>query len=87
LAKSLQSALNWLVDNYPRLADWAASARRVASLELALDALERAEGCHGGRIVRGRGKDAALRLRDVIGGVVALAIRNSSSAGLLPPPG
>jgi vitamin B12/bleomycin/antimicrobial peptide transport system ATP-binding/permease protein len=61
----VQSALNWLVDNYPRLADWAASARRVASLELALDALERAEGCHGGRIVRGRGKDAALRLRDV----------------------
>src|SRR5262249_15489084 len=25
----VQSALNWLVDNYPRLADWAASARRV----------------------------------------------------------
>jgi putative ATP-binding cassette transporter len=61
----VQSALNWLVDNYPRLADWAASARRVASLELALDALERAEVRHGGRIVRGRGKDAALRLRDV----------------------
>jgi putative ATP-binding cassette transporter len=38
----VQSALNWFVDNYPRLADWAASARRVASLELALDGLERA---------------------------------------------
>jgi putative ATP-binding cassette transporter len=38
----VQSALNWLVDNYPRLADWVASARRVASLELALDGLERA---------------------------------------------
>src|SRR5215471_3432513 len=61
----VQSAFNWLVDNYPRLADWAASARRVASLELALDALERAESRHGGRIARGGGKDAALRLRDV----------------------
>jgi vitamin B12/bleomycin/antimicrobial peptide transport system ATP-binding/permease protein len=61
----VQSALNWLVDNYPRLADWAASARRVASLELALDGLERAEIRHSGRITRGGGKDAALRLRDV----------------------
>jgi hypothetical protein len=33
----VQSALNWLVDNYPRLADWAASARRVASLKRSLD--------------------------------------------------
>src|SRR5215831_5094267 len=61
----VQSALSWLVDNYPRLADWAASARRVASLELALDALECAEMRHGGRVARGDGKGAALRLRDV----------------------
>jgi ABC-type uncharacterized transport system fused permease/ATPase subunit len=27
----VQGAFNWLVDNYPRLADWTASARRVAS--------------------------------------------------------
>ena len=25
----VQAAFNWLVDNYPRLADWAASARNV----------------------------------------------------------
>jgi len=25
----VQAAFNWLVDNYPRLADWTASARRV----------------------------------------------------------
>jgi len=61
----VQSALNWLVENYARLADWAASARRVASLELALDTLERAEIRRGGRIARGGGKEAALRLRDV----------------------
>jgi hypothetical protein len=26
----VQSALNWMVDNYPRLAEWVASARREA---------------------------------------------------------
>src|SRR5262245_25354239 len=61
----VQSALNWLVDNYPRLADWAASARRVASLKLSLDALERAEGRRVGRITRGAGTETALRLRNV----------------------
>ena len=61
----VQSALNWLVDNYPRLADWAASTRRIASLEAALDALERAETCPVGRITCREGKDAALRLRNV----------------------
>jgi putative ATP-binding cassette transporter len=39
----VQSAFGWLVDNYPRLADWNASARRVASLMTSLDGLERAE--------------------------------------------
>jgi putative ATP-binding cassette transporter len=38
----VQAAFNWLVDNYPRLADWAASARRVSSFMVSLDALERA---------------------------------------------
>jgi hypothetical protein len=28
----VQTGFNWLVDNYPRLVDWAAWARRVASL-------------------------------------------------------
>jgi vitamin B12/bleomycin/antimicrobial peptide transport system ATP-binding/permease protein len=61
----VQSALNWLVDNYPRLADWAASARRVASLKLSLDVLDRAEIRCAGRIKRREGKHAALRLRNV----------------------
>src|SRR6185503_10444448 len=47
----VQGAFNWLVDNYPRLADWTASARRTASLMVSLDALERAEQGDGvGRI-------------------------------------
>jgi vitamin B12/bleomycin/antimicrobial peptide transport system ATP-binding/permease protein len=62
---TVQSALNWLVDNFPRLADWTASARRVASLKLSLDALERTETCRVGRINRSEGKDAVLRLRNV----------------------
>src|SRR5262249_18813030 len=39
----VQAAFNWLVDNYPKMADWTASARRVASLMAALDDLEHAE--------------------------------------------
>ena len=35
----VQGAFNWLVDNYPKMADWTASARRVASLMVALDDL------------------------------------------------
>lgn len=61
----VQAAFNWLVDNYPRLADWSACARRVASLMVSLDALERAEaGDSFNRIKRGETRDAALRLRD-----------------------
>ena len=40
----VQSAFNWFTDNYARLAEWAASANRVASLLLALDRVDRADG-------------------------------------------
>jgi vitamin B12/bleomycin/antimicrobial peptide transport system ATP-binding/permease protein len=63
----VQGAFNWLVDNYPRLADWTASARRAASLMVSLDALERAEQGDGvGRITRSNdGEGASIRLRDL----------------------
>jgi putative ATP-binding cassette transporter len=65
----VQGAFNWLVDNYPRLADWTASARRVSSLMVSLDALERAESGEGiGRIERGDTDDrseTALRLSNL----------------------
>ncbi len=63
----VQTAFNWLVDNYPRFADWAASARRVASLHVSLDGLEKAEQAGAwGRIERGdAGEGMALELRDV----------------------
>jgi putative ATP-binding cassette transporter len=62
----VQTAFSWLVDNYPRLAEWSACARRSASLMVSLDALERAEAGDGaGRIGHGEDRRAALRLRDL----------------------
>jgi putative ATP-binding cassette transporter len=62
----VQVAFNWLVENYPRLADWTASACRLASLLVSLDRLERAESEETtGRIVRKPAEDGALRLRDL----------------------
>ncbi len=62
----VQAAFSWLVDNYPRLADWAASAQRVASLLYSLDSLQEAEQGEGfGRIQRGEMQGAALRLHDL----------------------
>ena len=60
-------AFGWLVDNYPRLADWSASARRTASLMVSLDALERAETGEGvGRIEHGQTEgEVAMRLRNL----------------------
>lgn len=43
----VQSAFGWLVDNYPRLAEWTAGARRIASLMVSLDALEPARALAG----------------------------------------
>jgi vitamin B12/bleomycin/antimicrobial peptide transport system ATP-binding/permease protein len=63
----VQSAFGWLVDNYPRLADWNACARRIASLMMSLDGLERAERGDGiGRIKRGETEgEAMLTLNDL----------------------
>src|ERR1700719_4409193 len=64
---TVQTAFNWLVDNYPRFADWTASAGRGASLTVSLDALESGgEGDGGGRIERGdTAKGVAMQLRNV----------------------
>jgi putative ATP-binding cassette transporter len=63
----VQSAFGWLVDNYPRLADWNACARRIASLMMSLDGLERAERGDGiGRIKRGEtSNDMMLSMQDL----------------------
>ncbi|MBV9957971.1 MAG: ABC transporter ATP-binding protein/permease, partial [Acidobacteria bacterium] len=57
----VQGAFGWLVDNYPRLADWNACARRIASLMMSLDGLERAEEADSlGRIQRGETEGEAM---------------------------
>ena len=62
----VQVAFNWLVDNFPRLSQWAASARRVGSLETSLDHLERLdEPGTVGAISRAEHTDGAIRLRDL----------------------
>ncbi|WP_441233064.1 ABC transporter ATP-binding protein/permease [Bradyrhizobium sp. 930_D9_N1_4] len=63
----VQSAFGWLVDNYPRLADWNACARRIASLMMSLDGLERAEQGDGlGRIKRGEtSNETMLEMKDL----------------------
>jgi putative ATP-binding cassette transporter len=63
---TVQIAFNWLVDNYPRLADWAASARRVASLLISLERLERSDLGEGPRhITIGESAGPALELRNL----------------------
>ena len=60
----VQYAFNWIVDNYPRLAELAASARRVADLMVSLDRLD--ESRTSSRRDQARRDDgAAIRLKDV----------------------
>jgi len=61
----VQYAFNWIVDNYPRLAEWTASARRASNLLVVLDGLKKVEDSQTGAISRTEGKDAAIRLKDV----------------------
>ena len=58
----VQYAFNWIVDNYPRLAEFAASARRVANLLVSLDRLDKSDLT---AIKRGDAEGAAIRLKDV----------------------
>jgi putative ATP-binding cassette transporter len=60
----VQTAFAWLVDNYPRFANWNANARRVASLIASLDALQEAEKSGGIKVIeRGLHDKNALQLR------------------------
>src|SRR5437763_763964 len=61
----VQYAFNWIVDNYPRLAEWTASARRASNLLVAVDSLEHIEESEAGAISRSEGGKAAIRLKDV----------------------
>lgn len=62
----VQTALNWLVDNSIRLAEWHASAQRVGALQAALAALDRniGEGA-GDTIVLGTSPDDKIRIENL----------------------
>jgi putative ATP-binding cassette transporter len=61
---SVQWALSWLIDNFPRFADWRASTDRVVHLHHALhdleDHVERPDGEHI-EVTRGEGERLVLR--------------------------
>ena len=61
---TVQHSFNWLVENYPRVADWTAAARRLALLLVSLDGLDGADGEDPDRqIIRRPAEEGALRLR------------------------
>ncbi|MBL0899612.1 MAG: ABC transporter ATP-binding protein/permease, partial [Reyranella sp.] len=63
---SVQWALSWLIDNFPRFADWRASTDRVVHLHMALSDLEETvEAPDGGRIELTPGEGDKLVLREV----------------------
>ena len=63
---NVQWALSWMIDNFPRIADWRASVDRVVHLHAALHDLEEsAEAADGGRIEVTPGKTDRLFLREV----------------------
>src|SRR4029453_9874938 len=67
---TVQIAFTWLVDNYPRLADWTASARRLASLLVSLERLERSDLEQGPRHITLRESEGpAVELRQGSGGL------------------
>jgi putative ATP-binding cassette transporter len=72
-------AFNWLVDNYPRLADWTASARRIASLQISLDELDCAEVQRVNQISHNHANGPALRLRKLSIRLVARVTRTEGT--------
>lgn len=63
----VQIALNWLVDNAIRLAEWLASAQRVVELTDSIDTLDQTIGRYGtnNTVILGESPDDSLYLRDL----------------------
>jgi vitamin B12/bleomycin/antimicrobial peptide transport system ATP-binding/permease protein len=61
----VQGALSWFMQNYTRLGDWMASARRVGALMLAIDAIAATEQMGARSILRRRDGQAFLQLREL----------------------
>jgi len=63
---TVQAALNWLVDNYQRVADWTSSVNRVSSLLIALDQIDRGEYPGTQRIIRVKAQQALAQYRETV---------------------
>ena len=62
----VHGAFNWITDSYGRLAEWASSANRVASLLLALDQIDRPERATNLGMLAGiNGNESTARTRAV----------------------
>jgi vitamin B12/bleomycin/antimicrobial peptide transport system ATP-binding/permease protein len=62
---TVQAAFSWLVDNYPRLADWRSSVHRVASLLVSLDTLDGLErSARSGQVSRTEAEEPEFGVRD-----------------------
>jgi len=63
---AVQGALIWFVDNFIRLAEWAASARRVAVLVDALKGVDAGlQGAEGNNIEMGASDDGAIHIENL----------------------
>ena len=60
---AVQNAFNWVLDNFMRIAEWLASARRVNELSEALDRLGSTDA--GGGLFAGVSRDGTLALSDL----------------------
>lgn len=61
----VQAAISWLVDNYNRIAEWLASARRVLELVEASDAIDQRAAPPAGAITLDQSRVPGLILEDV----------------------
>jgi len=84
--QQVTAALSWLVDNFPRIAEWRASVERVVVLHRALELLRTdAEADAGERIVVRRIAGQSLQLHDVaIATPTGVHIVDGLNAELMP---
>ncbi len=80
---AVQAALNWLVDNYQRLADWTSSVNRVSSLLIALDQIDRDEYPWNQAIITVETQDTLAQCRETVT-VIGRGVDQGSPSGWHP---
>src|SRR6266480_6337311 len=77
---AVQAALNWLVDNYQRLADWTSSVNRVSSLLIALDQIDRDEYPWNQTVITVETQDTLAQCRETVT-MIGRGVDQGSPAG------